>query len=70
MDAKAKIEADQQKYKEDREFKNTLLGIVSGLLGILMIIPAGIYGLFGREPKIDYHQIMNTIYRLIHHLLK
>lgn len=54
MDAKAKIEADQQKYKEDREFKNTLLGIVSGLLGILMIIPAGIYGLFGREPKIDY----------------
>ena len=53
-DAKAQIEADQKKYKEDRDFKNKLTEIFSGLLGILMIIPAGIYGLFGREPKISY----------------
>ena len=54
MDAKAQIESDQLKYKEDREFKNTLSVIFSGLLGILMIIPLGIYRLFGREPEIDY----------------
>ena len=54
MDAKAKIEADQKKYEEDRAFKNTLLGILSGFSALLMLIPVGIYRLFGREPKIDY----------------
>lgn len=54
MDAKAQIEADQKKYKEDREFRNTLSGIISGLLGLLMLVPIGIYGMFGREPEILY----------------
>ena len=54
IDAKAKIEADQKQYEKDREFQNTLLQISSVILGILMIIPLGIYGLFGREPKISY----------------
>lgn len=54
MDAKAQIEADQQKYKENRDFKNTVTSILSGLFGLLMIVPAAIYALFGREPKISY----------------
>ena len=55
MDAKAQIEADQKKYKDDRDFKNTMSEIATGILGLLMVVPVGIYGLFGREPKIDYH---------------
>ncbi len=54
MDAKAQIEADQQKYKEDRDFKNTVTSILSGLFGLLMVVPVAIYALFGREPKIPY----------------
>ena len=54
MDAKEKIEADQKKYQEDRNFHNMIISALTWILGILMIVPLGIYGLFGREPKIDY----------------
>ena len=54
MDAKAQIEEDQRKYKQDRDFYNTLSYITMGVLSLLMIIPLGIYGLYGREPKINY----------------
>ena len=54
MDAKAQIEADQKKYKEDRNFYNTIGTIITGILGILLLVPLVIYGIYGREPKISY----------------
>lgn len=54
MDAKAQIEADQKKYKDDREFANTMKLIFSGIFGILMLVPGAVYALFGREPEIPY----------------
>lgn len=54
MDAKAQIEQDQRKYSEDRNFQHSISQLISGILVILMIIPVGIYLLFGREPKIMY----------------
>ena len=54
LNAKDKINQDQDKYAADRAFKNTMSSIVNTILGILLIVPAGIYMFFGREPKIDY----------------
>ncbi len=54
MDAKAQIEQDQKKYQDDRNFRNMLISALTWVLGLFMILPLGIYGLFGREPKIDY----------------
>ena len=56
MDAKAQIEQDQKKYKEDREFQSSLISIFSGIMALLSVIPLGIYALFGREPKITYNK--------------
>ena len=54
-DAKAQIEADQKKYAEDLFYQNTIPQVLLTLMGILMILPAGIYYLYGREPKTDYY---------------
>ena len=56
IDAKAQIEQDQKKYKEDREFQSSLISIFSGIMALLSVIPLGIYALFGREPKITYQK--------------
>ncbi|MBR0471751.1 MAG: DUF2207 domain-containing protein [Methanosphaera sp.] len=55
MDAKAQIEEDQKKYKENSDFYNTMGSIITGIFGLLLFVPLAIYGLYGREPKISYH---------------
>ena len=54
IDAKAQIEEDQRKYAEKRDHDNFISQIITSIFGLLMIIPAGIYAIFGREPKINY----------------
>ncbi|MBQ6218955.1 MAG: DUF2207 domain-containing protein [Methanosphaera sp.] len=55
IDAKSQIEQDQKKYAEDLDFQGSLTSILSDIMGLLMIVPAIIYVIFGREPKIDYN---------------
>lgn len=52
--ARDKIESDQKKYGEDSFYKYWIPRVVISFMGIIMIIPVGIYVKFGREPKIDY----------------
>lgn len=54
QDAKALIEADQKKYQNERNQRNLVSNIIYGIYSLLLAIPLAIYGLFGREPKIDY----------------
>jgi len=55
IDAKQRIEEDQRKYKEEHDQQNSINIIAWTILGVLLLIPFGIYGFFGREPKIEYN---------------
>ncbi len=53
-DANATIHEQQQSYEDSQQLRQNILYILSALLVILIILPAGIYYRYGREPKIDY----------------
>ncbi len=55
MDGKDLIEQDEKKYHEERNIRGTINTIAWTILGLLVLLPFGIYTLFGREPKIDYN---------------
>ncbi|MBE6488081.1 MAG: DUF2207 domain-containing protein [Methanosphaera stadtmanae] len=54
-DAKNLIEQDQRSYAEEKDKDNLRLIFFFTAMAIFTIIPVGIYGLYGREPKIDYN---------------
>ena len=54
MDAKAQIEQDQEKYAKKQSNASILSKIFLAVIALLMLLPAGIYLIFGREPKVDY----------------
>lgn len=56
MDAKAQIEQDQEKYAQKRNNSKIISQIFLIIIAIVMLLPAGIYLIFGREPKIDYNR--------------
>ena len=54
MDAKQLIEQDQQEYSEERKWEGNVSTIFWTIIGLLFLIPVGVYGLYGREPRISY----------------
>jgi len=54
VDAKDAIEKMQKKYLDDLEFHDFIDNVLSFIMALLLIVPVGIYWLYGREPKIDY----------------
>ena len=56
VDAKAQIEKDQEKYAQKQSNKKITPLILLGIIGMIMLLPAGVYLLFGREPKTDYNR--------------
>ena len=53
-DAKQQIEKDQKDYKNQQDFNNMLWSIPAILSAIMLVLPAGMYMLWGRNPKIAY----------------
>ena len=55
VDAKQRIEDDQRKYEEEHNKQNIIVTLAWTILGLLLLVPFGIYWFFGREPKIEYN---------------
>ncbi len=53
-DAKATIEEQQQDYQQSQDLRKDAINIASVVMVILMVLPAGVYYRYGRDPKIDY----------------
>ncbi|MDO5825400.1 MAG: DUF2207 domain-containing protein [Methanosphaera sp.] len=54
MDAKDLIEQNQREYKQQNDIDSTASTIYKALVGLLCLVPFGVYLKYGREPKIDY----------------
>ena len=55
IDAKEKIKQDQEKYAKKQQNVKFYSMVFIAIIAIVMLLPAGIYLIFGREPKIDYN---------------
>ncbi|AWX31814.1 DUF2207 domain-containing protein [Methanosphaera sp. BMS] len=54
INAKDLIEQNQREYKQQNDFNATVSTIYKIFIGLLCLIPFGVYLKYGREPKIDY----------------
>lgn len=54
VDARDKIQKMQQEYADNYNFQSFLAQVIDTIVAVLFFVPLGIYGLFGREPKVNY----------------